>query len=321
MSVTRTSLHDARLLLYSGRVSPEEDLHVRFAALLRTDGPTREAFVRALPTEARAALKTWVRAELDALPVPLGIDAIERFLPRRNALELVAALTDLVEGRPERMLRACRAAWIHEGDHASYLELLREHGDRAEAREVALMVLEQRWSGERALDGLVAEVMDLPESVRVAVHALAEQPDHDDGLAALVRFAPPARRDDILRFAMRLLLRLDVPPERVLAQLVPLGFSHALAELLESGRLAPHVIAASAHALSVVERPRMLAYAARSAAVRGEAFATARWLREASAATTRAEELDDTRRFVMLHATPEMREVLTRARLAYSPGC
>lgn len=297
-------------------MSPEEELHKRFSSLIGADAPTREAFVRALPEDARSALVTWVKAELVSLPVPLGIDAVERFLPLRNALERIAALVELVEGRPERMLRACRAAWIHEGDHASYLELLRAHGDRAEAREVALMVLEQRWASERALDGLVADVMGVPEGVRVAVHALAES-ETTSGLEDILRFAPEERRDDWMRFAMRLLLRLGMEPTTVLEQLAPFGFSHALAELLESGRVAPHVIASHA---SPADRPRYLAYAARAAAVRGEAFATARWLGEARHALLSVEELKDTHRFVMLHATPEMREVLSRARLSDAPA-
>lgn len=299
-------------------MTSEEQLIERFAALVAADGQAREAFVRALPDDARRALIAWADAEIEDLPVPLGLDAIERFLPIRNALERIAALAELVGGSPDRMLHACRASWIHEGDHASYLELLLAHGERTEAREVALMVLEQRWSGDRALDGLIAEVIGVPESVRVAVHALAESPS-PTGFDAIIRFAPDGRRDDWMRFAMRLLLRLEVAPEDVLAQLFPHGFSHALAELLESGRLSPQVIAAAATHARSDERPRYLAYAARAAAVRGEAFATARWLREARDARVHPTELEDTRRFVMLHATPEMRDVLARARVAHAP--
>jgi hypothetical protein len=300
-------------------VTPEDELHTRFASLVEADAGTREAFVRALPDDARRALITWVGVELATMPVPLGIDAVERFLPMRNSLERIGALAELADGKPDRMLRACRAAWIHEGDHASYLELLRAHGDRTEAREVALMVLEQRWASDRALDGLVAEVIGIPEGVRVAVHALAESPSCA-GFDDIVRFAPADRLDDWMRFTMRLLLRLGTEPTFVLEQLSAHGFSHALAELLESGRLAPHVIAAQAQLAPQEERARYLAYAARSAAVRGEAFATARWLREASIAQAHADELKETHRFVMLHATPEIRDVLARARLSEAPS-
>ena len=300
-------------------MDPKTELNERFASLVTADGPTREAFVRALPEDARLALVAWADAEIENLPVPLGLDAIERFLPIRNCLERIAALAELVGGDPDRMLHACRASWIHEGDHASYLELLLAHGERAESREVALMVLEQRWSGDRALDGLIAEVIGVPESVRVAVHALAEAPTAT-GFDAIIRFAPDGRRDDWMRFAMRLLLRLDVAPETVLGQLAPHGFSHALAELLESGRLSPQLIAATGAGAPRDERSRYIAYAARAAAVRGEAFATARWLREARDARVHPSELEDTHRFVMLHATPEMRDVLARARVAQAPS-
>lgn len=268
------------------------------------------ARVRSLGRDVQASLEAELRTTLAALPLPAFPHAGGELLRHRTRIELLLGAVEAERGDDRRLVEAARRAWVNGGGHLAYLRVLLAAGRRDHALRLAMSLLLQRTDEHEAIDTLVADVLALSSPMRRAIDALTAAPTKD-AFVALTRFFRGPEREDRLRYVATRLEGRGHAARVVFDLLVAAGPGEALADLVESGRVSPALVARRGADMPSADRAAFLGLAARAAAVRGAGFEAVRYLCEArSSGRDRASLVADVT-LVRAHAEPWVHRALS----------
>lgn len=305
------ALIDAILRYSTGRM--RETLERLVELSLRGQDEAIEAVLGSLGERSLTRLESMAASARAALPLPISASIRDRDAQRSRALDHVLGWIAMGRGEPERLLASARQRWLSGGGHPRYLRLLVRFGRADDALVLARSLLEDPGCADALeLEQVLAEAAAAPAGWTDAVRQLVCEPTLDRW-EKLMRFTPPEARSRRVRYTQRMLLQMGVDPERVFDFVTSDGSSADAVDLANLGLVNPSYIVERGRSIPEVDEALWLGLAARSACVRGEHFATLRYLRQALAELPQSSVLADDVDFVYSRAGAELLEMLDRA--------